>query len=442
MSGVLIADEPGLGKTVQALAVLKATEGRPAVIVCPSSLRTNWEREARRWLPGWTVDILYGTRPARSTADIQIVGYDVLHAWTDTLAPRALVLDELHLAKNGQARRTQAAVRIADACRARGGFVVGLTGTPVLNNVTELVAQLRILGRLDEFGGAAAFRREFSNDRTLPALNRRLRATCYVRRRKADVLTELPAKRWATVVVDGDPGVMREYRHAEADIVAFLANRARELAAASGATDDQARAAAWRAALKAEAAQHLVAVTALKRLAARAKLPAARGWISDFTGTGKKLVAFAWHREAVDMIATEFAEGCAVIGGMTDHDKQAAVDRFQNDDDQKVIACSIKAAGVGLTLTAAADVLFLEQGWTPADMDQASDRCHRIGQHDSVTAWNMVCADTIDEAIANLIAQKRTLVDAATDGDGSDGPIVSSVLGDLLVGLAERAGAV
>lgn len=443
MSGVFIADEPGLGKTVQALAILKATDARPAVVVCPSSLRTNWQREAGRWLPGWSVEILYGTRPGHGMADVQIIGYDVLHAWTDNLTPRALVLDELHLAKNGQARRTQAAVRLADACRERAGFVIGLTGTPVLNNVGELVAQLRILGRLDEFGGAAAFRREFANENTLPALNRRLRATCYVRRRKADVLTELPAKRWATITVDGDPTVMREYRDAEADIVAFLAARARELAEQSGATDEQARAAAWKAALRAEAAQHLVAITALKRIAVRAKLPAARAWISDFTGTGKKLVAFAWHREAVTMISDEFADGCAVIGGITDEQKQEAVDRFQNDDDQKVIACSLRAAGVGLTLTAASDVLFLEQGWTPADMDQASDRCHRIGQRDSVTAWNMVAADTIDERVAELIAYKRVLVDAATDGsvDG-ESTASGSVLGDLLVGLVERSGKV
>lgn len=440
MTGVFIADEMGLGKTPQSLAVLGATQARGTVVVCPTSLRLNWQREARKWLPGWSVEILHGTRPHMTVADIRVIGYDVLHAWADVLDPAAVVFDEAHLLKNGQARRTRAAVMLADRVHDRGGFVLALTGTPVLNNAAELVAQLRILGRLDEFGGAAKFRREFTDPKTLPSLNRRLRATCYVRRRKVDVLTELPPKRWATIVVEGDPTVMRDYRDAEADIVGFLADRARQLAAESGASDDEARRVAWQAALRAEAAQHLVAVTALKRLAARAKMPAVRAWVDDFESTGKKLVVFGWHREVVDAIADQFADGCVIRGGMTDDDKQGNVDRFQTDDKQRVIACSIKAAGVGLTLTAASDVLFVEQGWTPADMDQAADRCHRIGQHDSVTAWTVVCDGTIDDDIAELIDRKRRVVDAATDGTIVGSVDAASVLGDLLVRLAERSG--
>lgn len=440
MTGVFIADEMGLGKSIQALAIIGATRQTPAVIVCPTSLRVNWSREVSKWLQGYSVEILYGTRPKPASADIQIIGYDVLHAWSETLQARTVVLDEAHYTKNMTTRRAQATLRLADRCRESGGDVIALTGTPILNTATELVAQLRIIGRLDEFGGAARFKRDFADPLTLPALNRRLRATCYVRRLKVDVLTELPPKRWATVVVEGESSAMREYRTAEEDIVRYVAERARTLAEASGATDEQVRREAWQAALRAEAAQHLVQITALKRLAVKAKMPSAREWIGDFLTTGKKLVAFGWHRDIVGSIAEEFAGGCRVQGQMSDEEKQDCVDRFQTDEAQKVIACSIRAAGVGLTLTSASDVLFLEQGWTPADMDQASDRCHRIGQQDSVTAWNMVCADTIDEDISELIDAKRVIVNAATDGTRTQTEETTAVLGDLLIRLAERAG--
>lgn len=441
MSGVLIADEMGLGKTVQALAVLAATDAYPAVVVCPASLRLNWERETRKWLPGRTVEVLSGTKavPRREWPDVVVLNYDVLHAWSDTLpVPRALVLDESHCVKNADARRTKAAIRLADRMP-DNALRLCLSGTPVMNKPGELLTQLRILGRLEEFGGAQAFKdRYVHGPRNLTELNRRLRATCFVRRRKEDVLTELPPKRWSDLYVEGDPQVMARYRRAEQDVVSFLADRAREAALASGATEEQAQRAAWERALRAQSAEHLAAVGALKKLAAEAKMPAVRQWIADFTESGGKLVAFGHHRDIVGALDEQFAHGCRVQGGMDAEARQAAVDRFQTDPDQKVIACSLNAAGVGLTLTAASDVLFVEQGWTPAAMDQAADRCHRIGQVDSVTAWNVLAAGTIDEDVAALIARKREIVDAATDGRTPDGDDVQSVLGDLLVRLAER----
>ena len=168
------------------------------------------------------------------------------------------------------------------------------------------------------------------------------------------------------------------------------------------------------------------------------KLGAVRQWVQDFTATGQKLVIFAHHTDVVRALADEFADGCVISGETSTEDRQRAVDRFQNDPAQRVIVCNLKAGGVGLTLTAASDVLFVEQGWTPADMDQAADRCHRIGQQDSVTAWNLLAAGTIDEDVADLIAQKRVVVDAVTDGIRVDGDATASVLGDLLVRLATR----
>lgn len=439
---VLIADQMGLGKTVQALASLAALDARPAVIVCPASLKLNWRREVEHWLPGWSVGVISGTRAdnyQNPPPDVTIVNYDVLDTWAETLpTPAAVILDESHYIKNGTTLRTKAAIRLADRT-APDALRLCLTGTPVVNVPGEIVTQLRFLRRLDTLGGVAGFRSRYQSGHNLPELNRRLRSTCMVRRRKDDVLTELPPKRWSTITVDGDPAVMAEYRRAEEDIVSFLADRARIAAEESGATSEEARRIAWETATRAAAAEHLVAISALKRIAARAKIAPARQWIADFLATGSKLVAFAHHREIVDLVADEFATGRRITGETAIPDRQSAVDEFQTDEDAQVIACSLKAAGVGLTLTAASDVLFIEQGWTPADMDQAADRCHRIGQTDSVTAWTMIAAGTIDEDIAALIEAKRIIVDAATDGDPDDTDSTSrSILGDLLIRLTEK----
>lgn len=433
MGGVLIADEMGLGKTVQALAILEATEAYPALIVSPASLRLNWQREARRWLPERSVEIIGGTKATHGPrwADITVVNYDVLHAWVDALPElAAAILDESHYIKNGATARARAAIRLSDLM-APGAVRLCLSGTPIVNAPGEVVTQLRFLHRISDFGGVGAFRRRYGSGENLDELNRRLRASCMVRRRKADVLTELPPKRWATVTVEGDASTMRRYRHAEADVVTHLADEARRAAEESGATTEEARRIAWERATRVGAAQQLVAIGVLRKLATEAKLEATVSWIGDFMATGKKLVVFAHHRDVVDSLGARFAAGCTITGETSMTDRQRAVDTFQGDPECRVIVCSLKAAGVGLTLTAAGDVLFVEQGWTPADMDQAADRCHRYGQTDSVTAWVMLCADTIDETIAGLITSKRAVVNAATDGAGS-------VLGDLLVAMTER----
>ena len=439
--GILIGDEMGLGKSCQGLAVLQAAQAFPAVIICPASLKLNWEREAHNWLPAdKVVKVLTGTTGNLPDADVYIINYDILTHWVERFTTiRGLVLDESHYIKNGQARRTKACIALSDKV-VDGGIRACLSGTPIVNQPLEIMTQLRVIHRLDEFGGASSFRSSYgrASARSLAALNRKLRSLCYVRRRKADVLTELPPKRWSSVIVEGDPQVMVEYRKAEADIIKYLSQLAMKIALESGADSEEARKEAWRKALRARAAEQLVTITTLKQIAARAKMKVAKSWVEDFLANDKKLVVFGWHRDVVDQIAEEFANGVKIQGGITSEKRQAAVDLFQNSDEQKVIACNIKAAGVGLTLTAASDVLFIEQGWTPSDMEQGADRCHRIGQKDSVTAWLMLTADTIDEDIATLIHHKRSIVDRAIDGSEDDDDEEGSIIGDLLISLAER----
>lgn len=434
--GVLIADEQGLGKTVQAIALHRVLNPARALFVCPSSLRLNWQREIRRWLPTHPPTVLYGTKPdVESMGAVNVIGWEVLADWEPQLhGLDFVVLDEMHYAKNVASARTMAALKLCDRVVGSRGVVIGLTGTPMLNRPLEVLPLVRILGRVNDLGGGVHLRELATENPHL--LNRALRAKCFVRRRKTEVLTELPPKRWVSVPLQMDDGLARTYAAAEADVIRYVAEEARKASEAAGSDDVAAQQAAVEAAFRAMSAAAIVAINALRLLAARAKLPATHAWLDDMVDSAGKVVIFAWHQEIVDELAHRHADGLKIVGGMTDAEKQAAVDQFQTDPSARAIVCSIKAAGVGLTLTAASDVVFVEQGWNPAEMEQAADRCHRIGQTDSVTAWNLLAADTIDEAIYGLIDAKRAVIDAATDGDGQADANHDHVVTALLARLA------
>jgi SNF2 family DNA or RNA helicase len=167
---------------------------------------------------------------------------------------------------------------------------------------------------------------------------------------------------------------------------------------------------------RARRAEALVRIGKLALVAARGKLEPAVEWIDAFLQSGEKLVVFTRHREIGDRVLQSFP-GAAVATGRIAADKRTQeIARFQEDPECRLIVCSLDAAGVGITLTAASNVAFLEMGWTPATHDQAEDRVHRIGQHNAVTAWYLLAADTIDERIAAVVERKRRLVRAASDG--------------------------
>jgi superfamily II DNA or RNA helicase len=419
-----LADEQGLGKTIEALATIEADGAYPAVVLCPASLKLNWLREIERWLPHREARALHGTAEENGRTDITVVNYDILAARERELGalhPRALVLDESHYCKNGAAKRTQAATRIASHVSA-DGLVLALTGTPVMNRPNELISQLRILGRLADFGSGAQFGERFRGADAHHRLHWHLRARCFVRRLKSEVLPQLPAKTRSIVPVELDNE--GEYRLAERDVIAWLRSHPLELSEL-----DAKIAAALRA-------ERLVRLGALKRLAARGKLHAALAWIHDFLRTGERLVVFASHREIQRAVIERFPRALHVLGKDSHRARDAAVQRFQKeeDGDAQLIVCSLAVAGQGLTLTRASNVAFLELDWTPAKHDQAEDRCHRIGQSDSVNAWYLLAAGTIDEAIATLLERKRAVIGAVTDGRPEDDEAVVDALARELAG--------
>ena len=421
--GCFLADEQGLGKTVEALAALEADDAFPAVVVCPASLKLNWDREAERWLPHRTRSVINGRGGVPPAAEITILNYELVEAHRQTLArrqPRALVIDESHYCKNPHAKRTRSVRRLADALP-RDGLRLALSGTPVLNHADELIAQLRVIGRLGEFGSGASFSRQFEGELSEERLHWHLRRHCFVRRLKSEVLPQLPAKRQVVVPValNNEP----EYRLAEDDVVEWLRTQPLDLSEL-----DAKIAAALRA-------QRLAQLTALQRLAARGKLAAALTWIHDFLASGEPLVVFARHVEVQEAVLQRFPDALHLLGGDSLAARERAIAAFQAPDGPQLIVGATRVAGQGVTLTRASNVCFLELEWTPAIHDQAEDRCHRIGQRDAVTAWYLLAAASIDETMARLIQGKRELVDAITDGRAlPDGGLIDGVVRELREG--------
>lgn len=432
----IIGDEPGIGKTAQAIGVIHELNAIPAIIIVPASLKVNWRREFNRALPGYSVEILRGTRAVSRLlwADVTILNYDILPAWINDLpAPMSVTADESHRIKNPAIDRTKATIEIMSRVPEGRGARMCLTGTPIPNRTNEIMTQLEAIGRISEFGGKFGSRKRWQG-RSIE-LNRAMRSTCYLRRKKIDVWKDAPQRDWVDLYVEGDSHVMVEYRQAEKDIVTYLGEKARKAAEASGATDDESRRAAWEAAMRASSAEYLVAISHLKQLAARAAMPALKDWAKNFLESGEKLGLFAWHRAIVDDFA-ETLNGVKVQGGMSELARDQSVKLFQEEPKVKVFVGQIMAAGEGLTLTAASNVLLAELPWNQAAMDQVLDRFHRRGQTNDVLGYVALIEGTITEDIMELIKAKQVEVSAVVDG--REGKSTGSILPDLVVRLVNK----
>lgn len=418
----LIADEMGLGKTVQALAWLQLHRNlRPAIIVVPASLKLNWKREAEKWLPDPNVEILNGTSTWIPTGDIIIINYDVLHAWTsviDKLEPAVLVTDECHLYKSNKAQRTKAIKKIGKKIP----HVIALSGTPIVNRPVEAYNAIHLINP-DLFPSYWNFTKMYCDARQTrfgwdlngasrtEELHNILKNTIMLRRLKKDVLPDLPDKIYSFTPIELDNEA--DYRFAERDFIAFIRRE-------KGA----------EAAERVENAKILASIEGLKQLAVKGKLHQAIEWIDNFLEVSDKLVVFATHKFVIDALMKAF-DGVTVKidGGVTQRERQKAVDEFQNNPKVKLFVGNIQAAGVGITLTAASNVAFIELPWTPGALVQAEDRCHRIGQKDSVNVHYLLASNTIEEKIAHLLDKKRKVLDAVLDGKETE---TESLLSELM----------
>lgn len=405
----LLADEMGLGKTLEALKWLQINPNkRPVIVVCPAFLKWVWKTEARQHLKMHT-KILDGQTPATKPDhkyQIFIINYEVLQYWIDwlkQLMPQVLILDECHYIKNLRAKRTKAIYKLKHI-----PHIVALGGTPLLSRPAELWPTIHLIRPLT-FNSLWKFRWryckpthtpwgwQYKGAANLKELHYKLTKTMMIRRRKKDVLGELPEKIRQTIPFDIE---LNEYKKAEYQFIQWLTER--------GKTKAQ----------KAKRAEQLVQMGYLRRLAAQAKLPTVIHWIDNFLDeTDSKLVLYCIHRAVIKRLTDVYHGECVGIdGNSTSKQRQWAVNTFQNSKSARLFIGQIKAAGLGITLTAASSLAFIEMAWTPSIHAQAEDRIHRIGQKTAAMIYYLIAKDTIEEKLCKIIQKKQAIVSATLNG--------------------------
>ncbi len=421
---LLIGDEPGLGKTLQSIGIVDSADAYPVLVVCPSSLKINWQREFEKFTDKKALVLDNASRSAwpyflqMGMFHAAIVNYESLRKYfvwevrypngshggfrlkdvvfNDAIKVfRSIIIDESHRVKDPSAQQTIFTRGIAEG----KDFRILLSGTPVVNRAEDLVSQLSIMGRLQEFGGRTSFLAHYGENDDLESLSAQLYDRCMIRREKSKVLTQLPDKTRTDLIVDISN--QDEYALAEADLAEYLRQY-------TECTDRDIR-----RKMRMEA---LVKFMTLRSLSAKGKVSQAIDFIRTFLDSGKPLILFCSLHEIVDNLCKVFPEAVHVTGRDSATNKQAAVDTFQRGDSSLII-CSIKAAGVGLTLTASSNVAFLELPWTYADCCQCEDRAHRIGQKDNVTCYYLLGQHTIDPVLYRIIHRKKSIANQIMAAD-------------------------
>lgn len=411
----LLADSMGIGKSAQAVAAAREAmmrRGHEAVgstafilVVCPASLTANWRREFDMWW-GW-----------RNTHDyhLNVVSYDKLARDPGPYTKEwdVVILDEAHYLKNPKAKRTQAV--FGPKTNGIGGVIEkarhvwALTGTPAPNNPSELWPMLHAMapGTIIPKGTTEytpmnhfrftrrycvmknnGFAEVIVRGQRLDELKERM-APFVLRRRKEEVLKDLPELRFGELPLES-------------------ASAAKALAGL-----DQHDVTNLKAALEMHGVEGLAKMStemaSLRRVTALAKAGAVAEWAKEWLNDcDDKIVIFGWHRDALALLEESLSGyGAAGIdGGTSQRGRADAVERFQRSDDCRVFIGQIQAAGTGITLTAASDLIFLEQSWTPADNAQAAMRIHRIGQKRGCLVRTAMLAGSIDEAVQRVLARK------------------------------------
>lgn len=435
-------DQPGLGKSMQAIGTAFIAKLWPVLVICPASLKINWQREWKKFT-GKDAIILDDRNKNNwhryyemGCCDVFITNYESLKKFfvedyaegvTKSIRLkreaglfRCVIIDESHRCKSSKTQQSKLCYKL---CQYKE-YVLLLTGTPSINGPKDLIQQLKIMNRLDDFGGYKSFEanylqgpREASN---LEMLNWRLWNTCFFRREKSKVLAELPDK--MRQVIQMDITNRKEYQDAERDLLGYLARYEQ-------ADNEKIR--------RAQRGLVMVQMQKLRQIAARGKISAAVEFIQDIMDSGEKLIVFAFLKEVVQEVKARFPSAVTIVGDNSSQERQNAVDRFQNDPTCQLIICNYKSAGVGLTLTASSRVAFIEFPWTFADCEQAEDRAHRIGQKDSVNCYYFLGRNTIDEDSWDIIQTKK---DIANDVTGTDDQVPENAVDAIMLKYSTKAG--
>ena len=415
--GALVGDQPGLGKTIEALSWLSLSPKRPVLVITQASIKRNWYREIEKWLPGSIIQILnQGKDTIDPDADFVIINYDLI--WRKGIEEQLLkrkfpvvIYDEVTAIKEPSAKRTKTAKKIGR----RAEFNIGLSGTPILNRPIEFYNILNLIdpkqftshfkfGMRYCNGHHNGFGYVFKGSSHINELREQIKPLM-IRRLKEDVLTELPAKSRRTIYIDMPGKYYQDYIAAENNLVETLQ------ALPSGKVSQEYEDSRMWLLSKLNYLRHIVGL---------AKAEEAEEIIKNFVDAGEKLVVFAHHHDVMDLMdeyLTKDKVNHVKVDGRTElNNRQTAIDTFQDDPECMVFLAST-AMGMGVTLTAASNALFVERQWTPGIEEQMEDRLHRIGQTNGVLVHYMQVEHSLDEKMDSLVENKRAVLNEVLDGE-------------------------
>jgi len=408
--GALLADDMGLGKTVQALCAVRS----PTLVVAPTSVLYNWQREVERFRPGLRCHLYHGPKRALdSAADITLTSYAILRLDAEKLTAAkwdTVILDEAQAIKNPSSQIARAAYRVP------ARFRITLSGTPVENRLDELWSQFHFLNR-----GLLGERRDFEERYSRPIAGgeeevaSRLRARIrpfLMRRLKADVAPELPPRTNVVLRATLTPSERDTYDSVRA---ATMREVVQKLDARSGVL------AALEALLRLRQAACHPALIPGQHADTSSKIELLLEWVEEAIAEDHKMLVFSQWTSLLDLVEPHLEAagfGFARIDGST-RNRGDVVDRFQSEDGPPILLASLKAGGIGLNLTAADHVFILDPWWNPFAEDQAADRAHRIGQNRPVSVYRLVAEGTVEERVLALQERKRAIADVALGAAGS-----------------------
>lgn len=436
---VLLADEMGLGKTIQAIGLINSKPDiKRVLIVCPASLKLNWKAELMTWcVRPMTINVIDPQSDWLST-DIVIINYEQVEKYRreiDATPWDLLVADESHYLKNSKAKRTQIIVGHWDNDPAKRIYPIKarqrvfMTGTPVLNRPKELWTTVRALDRHNLGNDWLTFHTRYCGaykDRfgwqidgasNLDELNERLRSSIMLRRKKADVLPELPPKRRQVILLEPVTNGAKEALEAEralGEVAAKIEAMRAEVEALSKDQADQR----YKEAVQKLASYEAVAfseTSLVRKRTALAKLPMARDHIINVLESEEKIVVFSYHHEVTDQLVEWFKDyGLVWFDGRTAPEKRKPIEvQFQTDPKVRIIVGSIPTMGSGWTLHAASYVAFAEFDWVPGNLNQAEDRLHRIGQKKSILIQHLMLNGSFDAKMVKAVMQKQKVIERA-----------------------------
>lgn len=426
----LLAMEQGLGKMYTSYLWKKRNpEISPTVIICPATLKWNWEDDLFLHF-GVRASVLSKTKPIadeiKTQSNLVIINYDILQPWMEFLQrldPQLIIIDECQYLGSKSSLRTKMVKKLCEGIP----YVLALSGTPFTSKTKQLWPILNILKPRD-YPNFYQYAHKHCNPKltfwgwsfegasNLDKLHKELIQKVMIRVLKKDVLKELPDKN--RIIVPLEIEKRKDYEAAKSDFIKFLTKH------------NPAKAE------RANKAKGLVEIGYLKQLIGSLKLKYVMEWIDLFLeDSDEKICVFAVHKEVIERLKSKYKHLCVIVdGGVTGKDRQDAVNQFQNNSKTRMFIGNIKAAGVGLTLTAASTMAIIELGWTPAEHVQVEDRLHRIGTTQKVTCYYLVARDTIETKILKLIQDKQEVLSATLDGKagGTDLDIYDLLTKELL----------